>query len=142
MSYLLDTNIVSETRRRLPNHGVHEWISAVPAEQLHVSVLTIGEIGRGVTRLRERGDGQQAGVFERWLDELVEGFGERILTIDLAVAQRWAAQSASQPLPTSDALIAATAATHNLTLVTRNVKDFDRAGIQMINPFGPSGTSS
>lgn len=135
MSYLLDTNILSETRKRYADPGVREWISAARPEQLHISVLTVGEIGRGVARLRKRGDQRQATVFETWLHDVVESFGDRILSVHLGIARHWAAQPVSRPLATTDALIAATATAHSLALVTRNTKDFDRVGVQVINPF-------
>ena len=138
MKYLLDTNILSETRRSQPNRDVQEWIAAAKPEQLCLSVITIGEIGRGVTRLRERGDLRQAAAIQNWLDNIIGAFSTRIVPINVAVALRWATQSTAQLLPTADGLIAASATVHDLTLVTRNVKDFQRSGVRMLNPFTDS----
>lgn len=135
MSFLLDTNLISETRSRKANRGVTEWISSVSNNRMYLSALTIGEIGRGITRLSERNDEQQAGKFRAWLGDVVDAFDGRILPADLDVARTWAEFPQRQPLPIIDSLIAATAVTHRLTLVTRNTKDFERTGIQLLNPF-------
>jgi toxin FitB len=135
VSYLLDTNVLSETRRLRPDPGLQEWLSAAPPEHLHVSVLTIAEIQRGITKLLHRGDHRQAAAFGRWLDELIEEFGGRLVPVTVQVAQQWGRQSPTHPLPTIDALIAATATVHAWTLVTRNGKDFQHAGVQVLNPF-------
>jgi predicted nucleic acid-binding protein len=135
VTYLLDTNVLSETRKRQPDTGVVEWITETPAAQLHVSVLTLGEIGQGIARIRGRGDQQQAAVLERWLRETEAGFADRILPVTLPVAFAWGREQYVQPLPVVDALIAATARVNGLTVVTRNAKDFERSGIQVLNPF-------
>ncbi|MFN2495408.1 MAG: type II toxin-antitoxin system VapC family toxin [Pseudonocardiaceae bacterium] len=134
MSYLLDTNVLSETRKRNRNPSVTEWLSVTIQERMHVSVLTIGEIGHGITQLRARGDHRQAAVFERWLADVIHGFGRRIVPVTLEIAREWGAQSKVQPIPVIDALIAATAKVHGWTLVTRNVKDFDSTGVRVLNP--------
>lgn len=135
MSYLLDTNVLSETRRRRPDPGVTEWISATPPDRLHLSALTVGEIGRGISHLLYRGDHRQAALFEGWLDDVVDEFGDRIVPVTVDVARQWGRQSPARPVPTVDALIAATATVHGWTLVTRNAKDFDRADVPVLNPF-------
>ncbi len=135
MTYLLDTNVLSETRKRQPAAGVVEWIAATPDEQLHVSVLTLGEIEQGIARVRGRGDRQQASALERWLQDVEAGFEDRVLPVTLPVAAAWGRQQYAQPLPVIDALIAATARVHYMTVVTRNVKDFELAGVQVLNPF-------
>jgi predicted nucleic acid-binding protein len=135
MSYLLDTNILSETRKRRPDRGVTGWISATPPEHLHLSALTIGEIARGIAQLLRRGDQQQAALLDAWLDTVIGGFGDRIIPITLPVARQWGRQCPTGPVPTVDALIAATATVHGLTLVTRNAKDFERVGGPVLNPF-------
>ena len=136
MTYLLDTNILSETRKRQAATGVTDWIAATPPELLHVSVLTLGEIEHGIVRIRGRGDREQAVGLERWLREVELGFADRILPITLPVASAWGRQQHSQPLPVIDGLIAATAKVNGLTVVTRNAKDFERSGVQVVNPFG------
>lgn len=135
MSYLLDTNVLSETRKRQQAPGVAEWIAATPADQLYVSVLTVGEIEQGVTRVRARGDDRQASALERWLREVEKGFAGRIVPVTLEVAREWGRQQSSRSAPVIDALISATARVHGLTVVTRNAKDFEQTGIRVLNPF-------
>jgi toxin FitB len=136
VTYLLDTNILSETRRRKAATGVTDWIAATPPALLHVSVLTLGEIEHGIMRIRGRGDHEQAVGLERWLREVELGFADRILPVTLPVISAWGRQQHSQPLPVIDGLIAATAKVNGLTVVTRNAKDFERSGVQVLNPFG------
>jgi predicted nucleic acid-binding protein len=135
VTYLLDTNVLSETRKRQPSPGVTEWISATPPDRLHVSVLTLGEIEQGIARIRGRGDQRQASAVERWLRDVAAGFADRVLPVTLPVAAAWGRQQYRQPLPVIDALIAATARVHGMTVVTRNVKDFELAGVEALNPF-------
>ena len=135
MTYLLDTNVLSETRKRQPAAGVADWIAATPPDRLHVSVLTLGEIEQGIARVRDRGDLPRATALERWLQEVETGFEDRVLPVTLPVAAAWGGQQYAQPLPVIDALIAATARVHGMTVVTRNVKDFQLAGVQVVNPF-------
>ena len=133
MTYLLDTNVLSETRKRQPTAGVADWIAATPPDRLYVSVLTLGE--QGIARVRGRGDRHQASALERWLRDVEAGFEDRVLPVTLSVAAAWGRQQYAQPLPVIDALIAATARVHGMTVVTRNVKDFELAGVQVLNPF-------
>ena len=135
MTYLLDTNVLSETRKRQPEAGVANWIAATPPDRLHVSVLTLGEIEQGIARVRGRGDQSQASALERWLRDVQAGFEDRILPVTLPVAAAWGRQQYTRPLPLIDALLAATARVHGLTVVTRNVKDFEPTGVQVLNPF-------
>lgn len=135
MKYLLDTNVLSETRKRQPSAGVSAWIAAIPPESMHVSVLTLGEIEQGIARVRGRGDHQQANALERWLRDVERGFAERILPVTLPVASAWGQQQQAQPLPVVDGLIAATAKVNGFTIVTRNAKDFERSGAEVLNPF-------
>ena len=135
MTYLLDTNILSETRKRDPEPGVVEWIKSTPSDQLHVSVLTLGEITRGIARIRARGDQLQAAILERWMNGIEKGFAERTLPVTFHVAADWGRRQPGQPMPVIDALIAATARVNGLTIVTRNVKDFERADVPLVNPF-------
>ena len=135
MTYLLDTNVLSETRKRQPEAGVANWIAATPPDRLHVSVLTLGEIEQGIARVRGRGDQSQAAALERWLRDVQAGFEDRVLPVTLPVAAAWGRQQYTRPLPVIDALLAATARVHGLTVITRNVKDFEVAGVQVLNPF-------
>jgi toxin FitB len=134
VSYLLDTNVVSETRtRRHP--GVMRWIADTAPERRFLSVLTIGEIEAGITRLRGRADGRQADALARWLDDVLDAYAGRILPVTVRVARAWGRQDHRQPMPTIDAVIAATAMVHELTLVTRNTSDVAHAGVPVLNPF-------
>ena len=135
MIYLLDTNVLSETRKRQPAAGVADWIAATPPDRLHVSVLTLGEIEQGITRIRGRGDRRQAAALERWLRDVETAFEDRVLPVTLLVAAAWGRQQYTRPLPVVDALIAATARVHGMTVVTRNVQDFEPIGVQVLNPF-------
>jgi toxin FitB len=135
VTYLLDTNVLSETRKRQPAAGVAAWIAATQPDRLHVSVLSLGEIERGIARIRGRGDPHQASALERWLREVETGFEDRVLPVTLAIAAAWGRQQYAQPVPVIDALVAATARVHGMTVVSRNVKDFEPAGVQVLNPF-------
>jgi hypothetical protein len=139
VTYLLDTNVLSETRRRQPAAGVADWIAATPPGRLHVSVLTLGEIEQGIAKIGGRGDRHQAAALERWLRDVQAGFEDRVLPVTLPVATAWGRQQYAKPLPVIDALIAATARVHGLTVVTRNVKDFELAGVPILNPFAGTG---
>lgn len=133
MSFLLDTNVVSEIRRgRDPR--VRAWADAVDDVELHLSVMTLGEIRTGVDRLRTR-DADQADVFGRWLSELRTRFAGRILPVDARVADRWGRLNATASRNTVDSLIAATAHVHDLTVVTRNTKDFEGCDVPLVNPW-------
>jgi toxin FitB len=136
MSYLLDTNILSETVRRSPNKAVVGWLDQLPGEALYVSVLTLGEIRKGIETLVDR---KRREKLRLWLEhELSTWFEGRVLPIDLAVADRWGRLLAEvgRPVPTIDSLLAATALHHELRLVTRNSGDFQYPGLEVINPFG------
>jgi hypothetical protein len=133
VSFLLDTNVVSEIRRgRDPQ--VRAWAATVDHDDLHLSVMTLGEIRTGIDRLRGR-DSVQADVFLRWLGELHARFAGRILPVDAPVADRWGRINASANRNTVDSLIAATAHVHDLTVVTRNTKDFEACHVPLLNPW-------
>jgi len=134
MAYLLDTCIVSELRRATCNPGVAAWISNIDPDEAFLSVITLGEIRRGIELHRSK-DPRAAGALERWLGGLESHYEARILPITSAVADRWGRLSPTQPLPVSDGLIAATGLEHKLTIVTRNVDDFRRSGVNTLNPF-------
>ncbi|MEQ1667913.1 MAG: type II toxin-antitoxin system VapC family toxin [Sulfuriferula sp.] len=138
MSYLIDTNILSELRRKAPNAGVVAWFSKRPASSLYLSVLTLGELRKGVEGIA---DTERRMTLLDWLEaDLPNFFMGRILAVDVHVADRWGRMvaQAGRPLPAIDSLLAATAAHHDLSLVTRNVKDFANVGLEVINPWGES----
>lgn len=135
MSYLLDTNVVSELVRVKPNNKVVKWFETVPDEALHLSVLSLGEVRKGVEKLKASRRRERLRV---WLEqELVEWFGPRLLPVDHAVADRWGILLAriERPVPAIDSLLAATALHHGLRLVTRNIEDFQVTGLEVINPW-------
>lgn len=137
MSYLLDTNALSELRRSQPNANVARWFEQRPKESLYLSVLTLGEIRKGVELRAE--DARKAAL-QDWLEsKLPRFFMGRILEIDLATAERWGrvTAAAGRPLPVVDGLLAATALQHDLVLVTRNVRDFAGLGVRLLDPWHP-----
>ena len=134
MSFLLDTNVLAALRKLRPNAAVAAWFESVDGAQLYLSVLVVGEVQQGVTRLRRR-DPRQAAVFDAWLGRLRQDFADRLLPVDEAVALEWGAISAGDPLPVIDGLLAATARVHGLPIVTRNVADFVRTGVPVLDPF-------
>ena len=140
MSFLLDTNVISEIRRDRDPH-VRAWIGEVEDVDLHLSVLTLGEVRKGIELLRER-DPAQAEVFAHWLSELHERFADRILPIDGRVAEEWGRLNAAKPRNTVDSLIAATARLRGLTVVTRNAGDFEGCGVQLVDPWQPQSDAS
>jgi toxin FitB len=133
LSFLLDTNVVSELRRRR-DPKVAAWADTVDDVDLHLSVMTLGEIRIGIDRLRDR-DPDQAEVFVRWLGELRGRFVDRILPIDVRVADEWGRSNAIASRNTVDGLIAATARIRELTVVTRNTKDFEDCGVSLLDPW-------
>jgi hypothetical protein len=134
MGYLLDTNVLSELRRRSPDRRVTEWLASVPSAQLFLSVLVLGEVRIGIERLRRR-DPPQAEVLDAWLSRMESAFADRILPVGPAVAEEWGRLNVPDPVPVVDGLLAATAKVHDLTLATRNTKDVARTGVSVLNPF-------
>jgi predicted nucleic acid-binding protein len=135
LSYLVDTNVLSELRNRTPDAKVAAWMRARPRQSLYLSVLTLGEIRKGIEGVPDPAFRQ---TLTDWLEvELPNYFVGRLLLIDEFVADRWGRvqASAGRTLPVIDGLLAATALQHNLTLVTRNVKDFEGLGVQLVNPW-------
>ena len=137
MAFLLDTNVLSELRKGVRcNPHVRAWLEGQDDGALFVSVLVLAEIRDGIERLRPR-DPAQAVRLERWLLQTQTHFGSRVLPVTSAIADRWGRLHLPQPLPDFDRLIAATAIEHGLDLVTRNVSDFARSGVTVVNPWKP-----
>lgn len=135
MSYLLDTNIITETTKQRPHKNVLEWLDAVPSEEIFVSVLTLGEIKQGIEKLPSS---KKKNELKNWFKmSFLTWFGNNILNIDKDVAEKWGYIKAThkKTLPAIDSLIAATALTFNLKLVTRNEKDFELGNLEVFNPF-------
>lgn len=136
MSFLLDTNVLSELRKAgRANPNVVAWARSVPTASLYVSVISVLEIEKGV-RLAERSDPAKGAALRRWLeDDLMPAFAGRVLDVDLAVARCCAGLHVPDPKSEGDALIAATAIVHGLAVVTRNVRDFDGCEVPIVNPW-------
>jgi len=135
VSFLLDTNVISELRKGpRADPRVLEWFEGIAEEEIHLSVLVVGELRRGVERLRAR-DVRQAGALERWLRQVVREHAERILPVDSRVAEQWGRLTARRSGSVIDTLMAATAQVFDLALVTRNVKDVAWTGVTYLNPF-------
>jgi len=137
LSFLIDTNIISEVRRGGHcDRNVTAWWDGVADDDLWLSTLVLGEIRKGVELARHR-DPDKAAALEAWLNDVITGFGERVLPVDAAVADEWGRMNATRPVPVIDALLAATAKVSGLTFVTRNVSDVAGLGIDVLNPFEP-----
>ena len=139
MSYLIDTNVLSELRRKQPDARVVSWMHARPRPALFLSVLTLGEIRKGIERLEDSVHKQS---LVDWLEvELPHYFVGRLIGVDPRIADRWGRlmARAGRPLPAVDGLLAATALQHDLTLVTRNTKDFTGLDVRLINPWDDQG---
>jgi toxin FitB len=134
VSFLVDTNVISELRRRSSHPAVAAWRSGAAADELYLSALVVGEVRHGIERLRRR-DPLQAAALERWLTVVKEDFAERILPVTTSIAEAWGRLSVPNPLPTVDGLLAATALVHGLTLVTRETRRLERTGIPLLNPW-------
>ena len=138
MTYLLDTDVVSEWARPQPNPGVVRWLADVDEDRVYISVLTFGELRRGVDRLTP---GRRRHRLDTWLsEELADRFVDRVLPVDQDVADVWGrllahSESAGRPVGAVDGLIAATAEHHGLEVVTRNVRDFESTGVRLLNPW-------
>jgi len=138
LKYLLDTCAISEITKPLTNRGFIEWLESTDSEDLYLSVINIGEVKKGINKLPPSKKKQDL-LF--WLETLLEDYQNRILTVDLNVMENWSllvanAEKRGQPIASLDSIIAATAYTHHLTLVTRNERDFYACNISVINPWG------
>lgn len=138
MSFLLDTNVISEGARPHPDPAVMEWLGSVDEDRLFLSVISLAELRHGVERLEA---GRRTAALDQWLsDELPGRFDGRLLAADVTTADHWGrlvarAQANGRPIGAMDAFLAAAAEQHELTLVTRNVSDFDGIGVRLFNPW-------
>ncbi len=137
MNYLLDTCVISELIKPSPNSNVIDWLNNTPNERLFLSVITVGEIRKGLTKLP---DSKRKELLTNWLNTLLEDYKNRIYTIDLTVAENWGiiqgkAEKNGKPMSSLDSLIASIAYTHNLIIVTRNVRDFEASQLSIKNPW-------
>ena len=135
MNFLVDTNVVSELRKAdRCDAKVRAWFEAVAEDAIYLSVLTVGELRRGVELIRRR-DHRSAQALDVWIAQIVSAHGFRLLPVDDAVADVWGRMNVPDPLPVVDGLLAATAVVHGLTLATRNLRDVERTGVACLNPF-------
>ncbi len=138
MNFLLDTNVVSEWTKQRPNAGVVAWLAEADEDRVFISVVTLAELRHGIERLPA---GARRGRLDAWLSEdLPFRFEARVLPVDTGTANAWGkvmarGQAAGRPVSTMDAFIAATAEQHDLTLVTRNVSDFEALNVRLLNPW-------
>ena len=134
--YILDTNVISELRKARKTHpNVRKWAESLPSASLYISAISVLELEIGILLLGRR-DKEQGAILRAWMDShVLPTFSDRILPIDTAVAQRCATLHVPNPRSDRDALIAATALVHGLTVVTRNVADFERTGVGVLNPW-------
>ncbi len=138
MSYLLDTNVVSEIRKRKPDPQVLAWWDSAAPSSLFISVLSLGDIRMGIERLRRK-DEQQAAMLDAWLAHLRTAYADRIVPVDAEASDEWARLNVPDPLPTVDGLLAATAKVRGWVLVTRNTSDLAGRGVELLNPWTPAG---
>jgi toxin FitB len=135
VKFLLDTNIISEIRKRERAHaGVARWVAQTPATEIGTSVIVLAEIRRGI-ELKRRTDPKQAASLDHWFAQMRSRLEGRVLSVDEPIAEAWALLSVPDPLPLIDGLLAATAKVYGLTLVTRNVTDISRTRVSLLNPF-------
>jgi len=135
VSFLIDTNVISELRKQdRSDPDVRAWFATVADDDLYLSVLVVGEIQQGIERAKSR-DAAKAKALQKWLSQVRKSFGSRILPITVSVAEEWGRLNCIRPLPTVDSLLAATASVNGLTLVTRNVADIADTGVRYLNPF-------
>ena len=130
----MDTNVLSETRRPRGDEGVKRWVSSTPADDLYLSVLVVGEVRRGIERLKRR-DPDQAEVYEAWLGTVLRDYADRVVPVDIEAADEWGRMSVPDPVPIVDGLMAATAKVRGMTFVTRNTADVELTGVALLDPF-------
>jgi predicted nucleic acid-binding protein len=135
LRFLLDTNVISEIRKRgRANPNVARWVAQTPVKDIGTSVVVLAEIRRGI-EMKRRSDPDQAEILDRWFAQMRTRLGDRVLAIDEPIADAWAHLGIRDPIPLVDGLLAATAMVHGLTLVTRNTADVARTGVSVLNPF-------
>jgi predicted nucleic acid-binding protein len=134
LRYLLDTNVMSETRKKLANEHVIAFLASADPSALYMSVLALGELRKGVA-LKRKSDAEAARHLASWVDGLEYGFGNRFLTVDGATAKLWGELSAERSRPVVDTLLAATAIIHDLIYVTRNTRDVEGIEVKVLNPW-------
>jgi predicted nucleic acid-binding protein len=134
LTFLIDTNVISEPRRTQPDPNVIAWFQQTDSTQVYISVLTIGELARGATKAARRD--AAAGVrLHRWLGEIDAEYSDRMIAVDRDTATLWGKLTSARTMPMVDALLAATALVHGMTLVTRNVRDVLDTGVTILNPW-------
>ena len=134
--FLIDTNVISELRKTRRSPAVVEWIASVQAEQLHISVITIGEITKGIARQRRTAGGiAAADALQSWLEGLLMTYADRIIPVDIPIAARWGRLCDQHPQLATDMLLAATALDRGLTVATRNTEHFAVTNVPVFNPF-------
>lgn len=135
MAWLLDTNILSEIRKgKKADAKVRQWFHSIAGERAYISVLSLGEIRKGIELLKKRSP-QRYAELEQWLNQIQELYEEDILPVSEDIADQWGRMTAQRTLPVIDELLAATAVVHRLTLATRNIRDFQGCGVRLFNPF-------
>ena len=141
MKYLLDTNIVSELKKRQVNMNVAQWFEMVHESQLYVSAITIGELRAGAIK-KSKIDKEQGYLLAKWVDNVIDQYSERILNIDLEICEEWAELLSKDNSNAVDSLIAAQAIARNMILVTRNIKHFKMFNVKLLNPFEDQSINS
>ena len=134
MSFLLDTDILSAIRRKQRDQNLEKWLLSINSLDVYISVVTIGEVERGITQQR-RNNPEVAEDLQRWLDTILQRYQQRILPLSISIAQRWGRLSAELGHNSADLMIAATALEHNLIVATRNTRHFEPTLVGLINPY-------
>jgi predicted nucleic acid-binding protein len=145
LSFLVDTNVISEIQKGARcDQSVMAWWNSIEMSELYLSVMVAGEISRGIEKLMNS-DPNRARIYRTWLGSVIQALDGRILDVELETAELWGKLTSRRSKPLVDTLLAATALTHNLTLVTRNTRDIQETGVRYLNPFQPGpqkGTDS
>ena len=135
MGLLIDTNVLSELRKGLKaNQGVRDWFLQADSHDLYISVLTLGEIRQGIEQIKRR-DALAANTLEIWLKQIEQESNRLILPVTMEISDCWGCINVPDKLPVIDGFLAAIALVHDLTLVTRNIRDVERSGVKLLSPF-------